>query len=66
MKAEESYMKNYLISEAIGDIADPIAYAYYKKMPDALIYQAMKKLPDWMVDVSERFDEVVNNKKESS
>lgn len=59
-------MKNYLISEAIGDIADPIAYAYYKKMPDALIYQAMKKLPDWMVDVSERFDEVVNNKKESS
>lgn len=63
MKAEESYMKNYLISEAIGDIADPIAYAYYKKMPDALIYQAMKKLPDWMVDVSERFDEVVNRKK---
>ena len=59
MKAEESYTKNYLISEAIGDIADPIAYAYYKKMPDALIYQAMKKLPDWMVDVSERFDEVV-------
>ena len=59
MKAEESYMKNYLISEAIGDIADPIAYAYYKKMTDALIYQAMKKLPDWMVDVSERFDEVV-------
>lgn len=59
MKAEESYMKNYLISEAIGDIADPIAYAYYKKMPDALIYQAMKELPDWMVDVSERFDEVV-------
>jgi hypothetical protein len=31
-------------------------------MPDALIYQAMKKLPDWMVDVSERFDEVVNRK----
>jgi hypothetical protein len=31
-------------------------------MPDALIFQAMKKLPDWMVDVSERFDEVVNRK----
>lgn len=28
-------------------------------MADALIFQAMKKLPDWMVDVSERFDEVV-------
>lgn len=89
-------MQNYLISEAIGDIAGspptiirfmepkdyvdciklaislggdadtlaaiagPMAYAYYKKMPDALVYQAMKKLPEWMADVSERFDEVVN------
>ena len=94
-------MENYLISEAIGDIAGsayegrmhrikdyvdciklaislggdadtlaaiagPMAYAYYKKMPDALVYQAMKKLPDWMLEVSERFDEVVNHKKESS
>ncbi|WP_155808479.1 hypothetical protein [Xylanibacter brevis] len=56
-------MKNYLISEAIGDIAGPMAYAYYKKMPDALVYQAMKKLPDWMVEVSERFDEVMNKNK---
>lgn len=31
-------------------------------MADALIFQAMKKLPDWMVDVGERFDEVVNRK----
>lgn len=64
-------MTNYLISEAIGDIAGsadtlaaiagPMAYAYYKKMPDALVYQALKKLPDWMVDVSERFDKVVNS-----
>jgi len=29
-------------------------------MPDALVYQALKKLPDWMVEVSERFDDVVN------
>ena len=29
-------------------------------MPDALVFQAMKKLPVWMVEVSERFDEVVN------
>lgn len=52
-------MENYLISEAISDIAGSMAYAYYKKIPDALVYQAMKKLPDWMVDVSERFDEVM-------
>ena len=37
-----------------------MAYAYYKYIPDALVYQALKKLPDWMVEVSERFDEVVN------
>ena len=39
-----------------------MVYAYYQKMPDALVYQAMKKLPEWMVEVSERFDEVVNSK----
>ena len=99
-------MKNYLISEAISDIAGSayegrahrikdynkvklfssranftddtvltfacadydilaaivgsMTYVYNKKMPDALVYQAMKKLPDWMVDVNERFDKVVN------
>ena len=53
-------MKNYLISESIGDMAGPMAYAYYKKMPDALVYQALKMLPDWMVDVSERFDKIVD------
>ena len=37
-----------------------MAYAYYKSMPDTLVYQALKKLPEWMVDVSERFDDVVN------
>lgn len=31
-------------------------------MPDTLVYQALKILPNWMVEVSERFDEVVNSK----
>lgn len=68
-------MENYLMSEAIGDvklaislggdadtlaaISGPMAYSHYKKMPDSLISQALKKLPDWMVDVSERFDKMV-------
>lgn len=47
-------------SDTLAAIAGPMAYAYYKKMPDALIFQAMKILPDWMVDVSERFDNRVN------
>jgi hypothetical protein len=29
-------------------------------MPDALIYQGIKMLPEWMVAVSERFDNRVN------
>jgi len=37
-----------------------MAYAFYRSMPDALVYQALKKLPDWMLEVSERFDDVVN------
>jgi len=49
-------------ADTLAAIAGPMAYAYYKKMPDALVYQAMKKLPEWMVEVSERFDEVVNHK----
>ena len=43
-------------ADTLAAIAGPMAYAYYKKMPDALVYQALKKLPEWMVDVSERFD----------
>ena len=50
-------------SDTLAAIAGPMAYAYYKKMPDALVYQAMKMLPDWMVDVSERFDKCVNGEK---
>ena len=37
-----------------------MAYVYYKKMPDALVYQTLNMRPDWMVDVSERFDKIVD------
>lgn len=49
-------------SDTLAAIEGPMAYAHYRKMPDALIYQAMKMLPDWMIDVSERFDNCVNEK----
>ena len=51
---------NKSYADTLAAIAGPIAYAYYNKMPDALVYQALKKLPDWMMDVCERFDEVEN------
>ena len=47
-------------ADTLAAIAGPMAYAYDKKMPDALVYQAMKVLPGWMIDVSERFDKRVN------
>ena len=58
-------------ADTLAAIAGPMAYVYYKKIPEALVYQAMKKLPEWMVDVSERFDNVVmsiqyNNKNDTS
>lgn len=52
-------------ADTLAAIAGPMAYAYYRNMPDALVYQALKKLPDWMLDVSERFDNVVNSVKSS-
>lgn len=51
---------NKSYADTLAAIAGPMTYAYYKKMPDALVYQALKKLPDWMMDVCERFDEVVD------
>ena len=36
----------------------PMAYAYYKKIPNALVGQTMRLLPKWMIGVNERFDAV--------
>ena len=48
-------------SDTLAAISGPMAYAYYKTMPDSLVYKALKMLPDWMVGVNERFDEKCNN-----
>ena len=44
----------------LAAIAGPMAYAFYREMPDSLVYAAVKKLPDWMVCVNERFDKHIN------
>lgn len=49
-------------ADTLAAIAGPMAYAYYKKMPSALVTQAFKMLPDWMKDVSKRFDEIVGQR----
>ena len=43
-------------ADTLAAIAGPMAYAFYREMPDSLVYAALKKLPDWMVTVNERFD----------
>ena len=54
-------------SDTLAAISGPMAYAFYKEMPDSLVYKAMKMLPDWMVDVNDRFDkacaDIENNNK---
>lgn len=43
-------------ADTLAAIAGPMAYAYYKEMPEELIRNAKAKLPDWMLELSERFD----------
>ena len=40
----------------ISDVA-PIAYAHYRVIPEAMLDNAIKKLPKWMLELSESFDE---------
>lgn len=47
-------------ADTLAAISGPMAYAFYREMPDSLVYAALKKLPDWMVEVNERFDRLVN------
>lgn len=43
-------------ADTLAAIAGPMAYAYYKEMPEPLVYKALKMLPDWMQRVNEEFD----------
>ena len=49
-------------ADTLAAISGPMAYAHYKEMPDSLVYKALKTLPDWMVSVNERFDELCADK----
>lgn len=46
-------------ADTLAAIAGPMAYAIYKKMPEALVENAKKKLPEWMLRVSEELDNLV-------
>ena len=44
-------------SDTLAAIAAPIAYAHYRVIPEELLDNARKKLPQWMLDLSEAFNE---------
>lgn len=49
-------------ADALAAIAGPMAYAYYKEMPEDLVNQVLRILPSWMRDVNARFDEMCAQK----
>ena len=46
-------------SDTLVAISAPIAYAHYRVIPEALLDNARKKLPQWMLELSESFDDYI-------
>lgn len=44
-------------ADTLAATAGPMAYAYYKYMPEPLVYKALKMLPDWMQKINAEFDD---------
>lgn len=51
-------------ADTLGAISGPMAYAFYKTMPDELITNAKAKLPEWMLQVNDELDTFVNSGRE--
>lgn len=47
-------------ADTLAAISGPMAYAFYKYMPEELVANAKAKLPGWMLQVNEEFDNLVN------
>lgn len=48
-------------ADTLAAISGPMAYAYYKCMPVALVEQALQMLPEWMRKVNSEFDQFVKD-----
>lgn len=46
-------------ADTIAAIAGPMAYAYYRELPEKLVTLAQAKLPAWMLKVNEELDDYV-------
>ena len=49
-------------ADTLAAIAGPMAYAYYREMPEELIENAKATLPEWMLWINEELDNYVNKK----
>ena len=47
-------------ADTLAAIAGPMAYAYYKNIPQTLIDNAKAKLPEWMLRLNDEFDNYCN------
>lgn len=50
-------------ADTLAAIAGPMAYAFYREIPEELIANAKAKLPEWMLEINEELDLYVNQKK---
>ncbi len=48
-------------ADTLAAIAGPMAYAFYKSMPEDLVAQALTMLPDWMRQVNTEFDNYIED-----
>lgn len=48
-------------ADTLAAISGPMAYAYYREMPEAMIANAKKKLPKWMLDLNDELDTKVES-----
>lgn len=47
-------------ADTLGAISGPMAYAFYREIPEELVDNAKAKLPEWMLQVNEELDQFVN------
>ena len=43
-------------ADTLAAIAAPMAYAYFREMPDSLVRQAKRLLPEWMLKINDEVD----------
>ena len=46
-------------ADTLGTISGPMAYAFYREMPEELVANAKAKLPEWMLQVNDEMDRYV-------